>query len=307
MVTIVAFDRKGDLVESERLCRQGLPLFVFSCFEIVLAMLQPIVQPVTKRTLTAFINITVQLLATQFRLYASRRLMLDTLHLLFRRVRQGGTWPTLSEWIDCLEKINVPAMSRYGQYKEALLFSLKGLYYELGDVLDYAASDFLERLFVTPGCFVINTSGISVESASLLASLLINHAYESRADADISQCQPIFFVLDDALPIVHGGTAAESEGGINPMSNWSMMGRSRRIGMIVAVQNFSLISPALRNNTDTICCFGSTGRDAEELSRHLNLTREQAAVLPVMRPGEVVVWARSVHPLAVYGRQPEMP
>ncbi|OQY98218.1 MAG: hypothetical protein B6D36_17870 [Planctomycetes bacterium UTPLA1] len=82
---------------------------------------------------------------------------------------------------------------------------------------------------------------------------------------------------------------------------------SRKMGLCVAAQNFSLISPALRNNTDTVLCFGSYGRDAEEVGRHLSLTKEQAAMLPVIRPGEVIAIARSTWPLAVHGFVPEVP
>jgi hypothetical protein len=107
------------------------------------------------------------------------------------------------------------------------------------------------------------------------------------------------------MMILRGG-ANESEGGINPVANWAFMGRSRRMGMICAAQNYSLISPAFRNNASTVLCFSSWGQDARELALDLHLTKEQAARIPQLKPGEVIGIARSVWPLAVYGKFPEM-
>lgn len=301
-VTLVAFDRKGDLVDCKLLANPSLPIVVLHWHELMLAMLQP----VPGMALNVFINVFVQLLAAHLNLFASRRLMLETLHLLYKRKRSSGVWPTLSEWIDLIDKIRANAASRLGQYREALLYSLKQIVNEFGDVVNYTSSNFMEKLFKQHGCFVINTSGLSVEMASLLASLFVFWVYEKRGLPNTTVDHPVVFVLDDALPLVKGSTASESEGGINPLSTWAFMGRSCGIGFVVSAQNFSLISPALRNNADSLLCFGSYGRDAEELGRHLNLTKDQQDLLPLLRPGECVAIARSVWPLAVYGRVPEV-
>jgi hypothetical protein len=78
------------------------------------------------------------------------------------------------------------------------------------------------------------------------------------------------------------------------------------MGMVVSAQNFSLLHRALQHNTDGLMVFASYGRDAEELSRFMNLTREQAAMLPILRPGQAVALARSVWPLAVHGLVPRV-
>ena len=88
---------------------------------------------------------------------------------------------------------------------------------------------------------------------------------------------------------------------------WVLLARSRRIGFIVAAQNFHLISPTLKNNVANVVVCGSFGRDAEELAKYLNLDKNQATMLPVLQPGEVIAIARSTWPLAVYGRVPMVP
>ena len=263
-------------------------------------------QPPAGVASSTFCSGIVQLLATHLNLFASRRLMSETLDLVLRRKRQPGTWPLLSAWIDVIEQIHVHAASRLGQYREAALYAIKSIYTELGSALDCARSSMLDILLAQSGCFIVVTDGLSAEAASLLASLIINYAFQQRARVDPRRLTPLIFILDDALPLIRAGSAGESEGGINPIATWAFMGRSRRIGLICAAQNYSEVAQALRNNADTVLCFGSYGKDARELARDLDLTREQASMLPVIRPGEVIAMARSVWPLACRGRVPEV-
>jgi len=300
---VVAFDRKnGEICDCATFARAGMPLLVLKWHELAIAILQCI----PGMQLNAFITTLVQLIAEVLRLQASRRLLGETLELLYRKSRPRGTWPTLSQWIDLLESIKVNSMSRLGQYREAAVCVLKQILREL-PVVNCASSDMLEQLFSHRGIVVVVTSGLSVEVESFLSSVLINYAYHRREGVSVDSLTPLIFALDDAMPIVHGSSVSESEGGTNPLATWSFMGRSRKLGLIVAAQNFSAISPALRNNASTLMCFGSYGRDAEEIARHLSLTPEQAAMLPRMQPGEVVAIARSVWPLAVHGALPEVP
>ena len=305
MGTIVAFDRKHDLVDCELLASHGLPVTVLNVSELKIAALQC----VPGMSLRAFMNVLVALLGNHLRLMASRRLLLETLQLLYRRQRPRGVWPTLSEWIETIERIRADSTSRQGQYREAALFALKGLVNELGESVDYAASDLFEMLYASDGCFVVQCGSLGAEAASFLAGLFVNWIYEYRGLPEHSGdwLRVVVFVMDDALPLVTGSTASESEGGGNPLANWAFMARARGIGFVVAAQNFSLISPAFRNNANTIlCCGGSYGRDAEELGRHLSLTREQGQRLRVLQPGEAIALAHSEWPYTVYGRVPEV-
>jgi hypothetical protein len=159
------------------------------------------------------------------------------------------------------------------------------------------------------GCVCIRTEGLSPEMTTILCSAIISWVYESRGPKDSPGLphHPVFFVLDDTLEIVRGDGAREASTGTNPVATWAFLGRSRKLGFILSAQNFSLVSPALRNNTDTIICAGSFGRDAKELGSHMNLCFDQTQRLSTLRPGEVIVQARSVWPLAVYGRIPLVP
>ena len=253
----------------------------------------------------AFIIVMVELLARHLNLFASRRLLLDTLTMLFERRRPPGTWPTLSEWVALIEHIRADSTSRLGQYREATLYGLKSILRGLGQVVNCTSSNMLDRMYGELQTFIIITDGLSADLASFLASLMMFWAYESREWVSDAVRPPLIFVLDDALPMVLG-TGLDVEGGLNPLSTWAFMGRGRGMGMVVSAQNFSLIHPALRNNTDTIMAFASYGRDAEELSRFMNLTREQAAMLPILRPGQAVALARSAWPLAVHGLVPRV-
>lgn len=178
-LTVIAFNPKGDLVlECETLCRAGLPVLLLDWTELQIAMLQP---PRPDMPLTAFITGMVDLLASHTGLIASRRLMMESLHLLFRRARPAGTWPRLSQWIEMLTNINASGLSRLGYYKEGVLYALLQMRYGLGPVLDYASSSMLEQLLQSNGIVVIQTDGLDTDNASFLAGLFIKHAYDSRA------------------------------------------------------------------------------------------------------------------------------
>jgi hypothetical protein len=262
-----------------------------------------LLQPIQGMSLDAFINTLVQLLIGHLDLIASRRLMLQSLHLLFQKFRAKQVSLLLKDLIGLVESIRASSLSRQGQYREAVLFALLEMHYTFGRVFNYAESDMLERIVSYPGCVVIQTAGLPPEMASLLASLFIHYAYERRGALEGNH-HLLTFVLDDALPLVQARGSEVDR--INPLARWAFMGRSRRMGIVVSAQNFSLIHDALKNNTETVVCCASYGRDAEELARYMNLTREQAAVLPMLRPGEVVAIARGAWPLAVRGRFPEV-
>ncbi len=271
-MTIIIFDRKGDFLDCRSLSQSRLPIIPLRSEEQQIAMLQP----VSGLQATAFAIGMVAMLASHLSLIASRRLMLETLLPSYQRRRPKETWPTLSEWIETIEKIRVTSTSRLGQYREAVLYALGSLNLELGNVVNYAASDFFDKVFETDGCLVISSSGLSAEAASILASLYINWIFERRGLPGADMTRPVVFVLDDALSLVRGSLSSDAEGSsVNPLSSWAFLGRSRGIGFIVSAQNFSLMSPALTLNARTVLSFGSYGRDAEDLGRFMNLNTEQ--------------------------------
>lgn len=299
-VLIIAVCRKsGELVDCATLTRPQAPVYVLHHTELTLAMLQPVGE------LTGYINTLVELLALHFNLFASRRLLRKALSKLYAQQRARGHWPTLSELIDWLETLKVAPLSRVGGYREAALSALELFQSEVGPAVNYAQSDFCERLLAMRGCVVLLTDGLSSEVESLLISLLINAAYRSREGVDPQTLHHVLFMIDDGLALLGLGSAQQTDGG-TPLARYAHMGRSRRLGCVLSAQNYSLVSPVFRNNTDTLVCVGATGMDARELAKDLHLTPEQAAVLPRLQPGEVVARARSVYPLAVYGRFGEL-
>ena len=297
---IVVFDKKGDLAEVAEFQQQG-EVVCIDAREIKLAMFQPI----PKMRVEDFVAIITEILARGLNLMASRRLISDVLTMMFTRKNNGSTRVSLSQLIEDIERIRANSLSRLGQYREAVLYALKDLLRRSGGILDYTESNFLQEVFSRCRTFIIDCGNIPVDHLSLIVSLFYMHVYESRRISRTNY-PPLLMVVDDALPLVTGSTAGETEGGTNPISTWSFMGRSFNIGLVVSAQNFSLISPALRNNTDTLMCFGGLGEDVQALARHMNLTREQAAVIPQLSPGEAIVFARSEWPLAVKGFVPEV-
>ena len=298
--TTVVFDQKGDFTQCQSL--ESHPEVVeVSWNELQYNPLQ-VPDGVDERS---FISNLTELYRRQGHLYASKRLLLETLHRVFAEARQKNKVPVFQDWINAVRR--VPVKRQVRGYQEAALALLTTVKLTLGEVLECERSDAFDRITQHRGCVVIKTVGLDPEMASLLISLIVDWVFQARGVQRTVSDRPVLFFLDDALNLVHGGIRQESEEGTNPIATWSLLGRSRGIGLIVSCQNFALMSPALRSNTETIVCCGSTGRDAEELARHLHLNREQHAALSVMQPGEVVVWARGQWPLPVYGRIPLVP
>ena len=125
----------------------------------------------------------------------------------------------------------------------------------------------------------------------------------SKSQIDLEN-EEIVIVADDALSFVSGSKARESEGHANPFAVYSHMGRSLGVGLITVAHNYSLISPTLRHNTDTVISLGSHGDDASALARFMSLTPEQAEMLPRIRPGTGIGISRSTWPYAVMGAVP---
>lgn len=303
-VRFIGFDRKADMLDRAYFSQPDLPLRELLASDLRFNPLQPPEGVSVAHHLALFVDI----IARHCRLEASRRLIFDCAHKLFDRPRRHGVWPCMSELISQLESERATAFSKSGQYKETAVFALKSLAYSFGDSIECASSDLFARVLAEPGVTVIRADALRVEAASLLAALFIYHAYETRANASAQHGDTICFVLDDALPLVSGGSQFESEGSTNPLAQWLFMGRSRGIGFLVSAQNYAAVSPIIRNNVSTVLAAGAYGADARELSRDLHLTRAQAEILPTIAnsAGLALVCARPIWGLPVLAKIPEV-
>jgi len=245
----------------------------------------------------------VGLICSHQNIHAASRLLTNLMDDILEK--NGNTSLSFSLILERLRGIDAARTSKLGGYRDSLDFALSDIIKQSGPTLDYAQSNFIERLLSKPGTYVINTGGLPIKHSSLLASLIYRYVYEKRRVTG-QIAPPVLICIDDSLPFVSGSHAQESEGHTAPVAQWSTLGRGLGIGLILCAQNFSLLSPTLRNNTDTIVTGASYGDDVSALARHMSLTPEQASVLPLLRPGEVVAIARSQWPLAVRGWLPEV-
>jgi hypothetical protein len=290
---IIVIDRKGDFLECETLCRPELNILPLKARELQIALLQP------QFDVNSHINTLVAILKSHFSLHASSRLLTHSLFDLYQRNKE----PRLDDWIP---EIKTSRATDVRGYKEAALACIESLQKSSDGIFEYARSDCLERLTLREGCTIIDTSWLASDIASLIASILINHEFEARKRSRERRERPLFFLLDDSLAMVSGAQSFEVEGGTNPIANWAHLMRAFNMGMIVGVQNWCLISPVLKLNTENVVCVGAYDRDADELSRFMELTREQKQVLPELQPGEVVVICRGVYSKAIRGKFPEV-
>jgi hypothetical protein len=295
--TVIAFDRKGkcELADAAILLGSKFPINVWKWEELKLAPLQPI----ENVSIKYWGNLITSLLGSSWSLISSTTLLAEIVHEFF----SGGvwTWSRLVEKAVSFEKESL----RSEQYRDVIVRNLKSVLYGFGDVINAAESNAIDVMTQTKGLHVITTDGLTPEHASLLSAFFIVRDYENRRVNERLQDNLACYVLDDSMAIIREAGSFKSEGfTINPISTISFMGRSLGMGLIVSAQNFSQVSGFFRNNCNTIVACNSTGEDCYQLGRHMNLNEEQTRAISILRPGEVIVQAKSVWPLAVWGKYP---
>lgn len=304
-ITLFVFDRKpAEIVDCRTLCAAGLPLWILHWSQLKIALFQP----PSGTSITAFVIAIINLISagTHYSLQASRRLAVDLLLSLMRRPRPRGTWPTLSELIKTLVAFKARPGSKEGFYRESLLYALKALHYELGDCINYARSDMVDRMLETSGVFVIDTHDLSPPAASFVAAYIMYLAVQYRRRPGADPDHYTFFMFDDATDLVRGSVATETESGTNPITDVALMGRSLKIGVFVLAHDFSQLSPALLSAARTCVLFRTSGRSAIAAARHLQLSPDQARMIPSLPVGHAIVTCPD-QPTPVLGVQPEVP
>jgi len=295
--TVIGFDKKGkgELIDCESSSK--LPVHVWHWSELRVAPLQPI----DGIPLNYWANVVVSLLSSQWSLIASTTLMMELVHEFYNSPG-SKTWDALVGKAVSFK----PESFRSQQYRDVLIRNLKSVLFSFGEVINYEESNMLELMSQSKGCcHVILTDGLPPEHANLLASLFLVRDYEYRRTHEEAQKQVTAYVLDDSMELTREGRGVGEEGtAISPLNSIAFMGRSLGLGLIISAQNFSKVSDFFTHNADTIVCCGSSGEDAYQLQRHMNLTDEQAEYMSRVRPGELVVLARSEWPYAVAGWYP---
>lgn len=113
-------------------------------------------------------------------------------------------------------------------------------------------------------------------------------------------------MLDDAVVQVSATHHQEASGRVNPIAEWSFVGRSRGLGFVIVSHRYRSVSPTLRANCDTLVVHRVGGEDVSELARDMRLTREQAEMLTRLEVGQAVVLAKNVWPSPVLVRMPDI-
>ena len=197
---VVVFDRKGDLAPVVEYEQPG-DVVLLDASDLKLAMFQP---PMGM-AIPDYVSIMTEIVARNLSLIASRRLLSDALTFLFTKKGKDGGQSTvgLCQVVEHLEGMKLHAMSRLGQYREALLYALKDLHRRSGGILDYRESNFLEQIFSRCRNFIIECGNIPVDHLSIIVSLFYMYIYETRRISGTNS-PSVIICIDDALPVVTG-------------------------------------------------------------------------------------------------------
>lgn len=248
-------------------------------------------------------NCISSVLSAQWSLIASTTLLQE---LLSEWYEQPGakTWEGL---ISRAENFK-PSSRRSLEYQDVIVRNLKSYHYAFSNVFRVEESDLVEKMTQQKGCLhVILCNGLPTDCASFLAAMIVRRDMENRRVNPEARKNVIVHVLEDSMAMLKKESSFQ-EGEpvkIRPLEEILLLGRSLNIGIMVACQNASRLSDYFLNNAGTVVCAGgSYGEDARVLSELMNLSKTQKAFLQTMRPGQVLVFARSEYPLAVLGSFP---
>ncbi len=298
---IILFDIKGDALKCKALRKKGLDILSLSWKELQICIAQP---PRGMETdLASWLSSLTFVIATNFDLFMSTTVIMDTWAELFKESRPAGTFPTLTEWITKVEKYK--GGWRITNYRDTTLMIAKFLAWSFRETLDYAQSDMLHKMLTDKeGLVRINCMGLSPVMAGFLACLFINYAFEYRRRFGGQDC--VLFVLDDAQPLLMGSHRTVTEGNLNPVTQWITLSRYLNMGMVFGVQNLSVISPLVTGNVTNLAVFQSFADDKRAAAQILSLSEEQAERIDKLKKGSAIFALRELHEYPVLGFVPNL-
>ncbi len=147
------------------------------CYEMMLALTEP--APGVPKDKWA-VDL-VDLLARNYSLFASRRLLLGSLNNLYDKSPLESI--NLERWCNYLRGFETGRGLREQGYKESGWWTLQTLYISTGGkegIFAYSRSNFLEKLFSRPGLTVIEGQSLPPEHFSFLSTYMVRWLYMKR-------------------------------------------------------------------------------------------------------------------------------
>ena len=88
-----------------------------------------------------------------------------------------GVYPTLRQLSELIDRFKPRSGMREAAYKESILWVLKDLLNNTGNIWDYSSSDFLEHLFSAPGLAIIELEDVQQEHFTFIATYMMRWIY----------------------------------------------------------------------------------------------------------------------------------
>jgi len=277
-ITMVWISLKEDAVSCNALRQDNV--VVLDVADIRIALLQP----PPEQNIREFIENFSDIFSRSLNIYASKNFLIDCLHKLYSEKPQ----PSYVELLKLVERERPDR--NYGSvadYREKILSFGKLLHYALGDCIDYAQSDSLDRLFAFRGLTVISCSQLSSAIRTFYASYLLNYIFQRRRDQR-NVTHLVLMILDDAQDLLSGAAYTEATDRYSPIVSRALDARSRLIGLLGGLQSFQHTSPAFKQQCSTMIFTQARGDDAFAIQRWLGLTPQETAKLQTLMPGEVI-------------------
>jgi hypothetical protein len=289
---VLTFDLKGSWPRLLRYPGYEGKIIVLECDDLQLCQFQPPpnVPPVKYRLSE------INSFASSYRLYTSQRLLYEALQSENCGISSDRGLPP-RKLIELVRSFKPGGGFREHNYKQSLLWTLIEWEQHLGSVFAYVKSNFLEKLYSTPGLAVIRARSQPTQHLGYLINHMSNWAYQDRIYNPSHRRVPLILILEDATTLADAQRDRETPGGVSPLTERMRVARETRIGHVGVFHSLSSPSPDIIKNCGSWIVCACQGEDERIVQHLIGTTPEQTAVIRTQPPGCAVFSGPSVHPL----------
>lgn len=157
-----------------------------------------------------------------------------------------------------------------------------------------------------PGLCVVECSGLTPSLMTFILSYVCMQLFESRASVPRHQRLPMMIVMDDATMNV--SQANESRyAGSSPLTDYLLLMRERRIGLMIMSHTFSGMSDLIRQNLGTYIFTGVRSENKFLIKDLIGVDDKQFEQMRTLSREQAIAFAPSIWPRPLLGEVPFSP
>jgi hypothetical protein len=280
---VLYFDQKRDFIH---LARRGVWVFRVGKGDLKWNPLEP-PERLSPRTWAGIISYVFSQSYGFIGGMATENYLLISLINLYEMFEAQGAYPCPLDLAEYLRARPVPRMSPIYQSYERLMNRLAAINEAIGDTVNCSSGFKLSQLLGNN--VVLDLAGMKPDMQAFLTEALLTAMLMQRIASGERHGLENILVFDEAKRLLPRYRETYQQG-ISNMSILISQVREFGAGIIAAEMEPELLANSLSSNTYTRVCMSlSNGKDIQDASLSLGLSREQQQVIYQLNPGEAIV------------------